>query len=129
MRVYLAATAEHIGALAADGEATGPWEGFAATPGLRAGLADVGDEDLEFALSVAAGEASAAMSAEGRRFVVVADLDPSDVVPEPDTPGAVAVAVPLRLHQVDSVLAGESDDAEALSWYATQEIADLVVSH
>jgi hypothetical protein len=135
VRVYLAATTAALRTLADRGEAIG-WDGFAATSALHHELGDLADDDLEFALSVAAGEASAAMvgsgSNRGRRFVVVADLPGADVVAIDDPPGAVRVDGAVSLSQVDALLADPHDIAvhegvsDDLSWYATQEIGELL---
>jgi hypothetical protein len=133
MRVYVAATTERLRVLAADGELDGEWEGFAADDGVRAALGDVEEEELEYALSIAAGEASAAMGGDvagpGRRLVVVADVDTDGVGSDPGTPGAVVYRGSIRLSDVDAVLAGGSGtagEAEELGWYGVQEIEGLL---
>lgn len=137
MRVYLGASAAMIAELSRTGQLAPGAEGFAATAPLRAALGEIGDEDLEFALSLAAAEASAAMAGvgpegRGRRFVVVADVDAAAVEPAADNPGAVAVTTPVALDRVDAVLADPDDIAvhrgvsDELAWYARQEIPDLL---
>jgi hypothetical protein len=136
MRVYLAATPERLRALAADGRVEGEWEGFAAVDAVRAELGALGDEELEYALAVAAGEASAALGvnagAPGRRLVLVADVDPSAVTADPETPGSVTVRGQLELRGVEAVLANDGPDSvgvgsgDELGWYGVQEIADLL---
>jgi hypothetical protein len=137
VRVYLAATAALLKELADHAQVAGPLEGFAATESLRRELGDVSDEDLEFALAIAAGESSAAMvglddPGRGRRFVLVADIDGADASADDATPGAVEVRGPVLLAQVDAVLADPEDIAlhagisDELAWFATQEIGDLL---
>jgi hypothetical protein len=119
------------------GQIDGRLEGFAATVELRASLGDLGDEDLEFALTIAAAEASAAMvgvgtGARGRRYVVVADVDEASVSLDGDNSGVVLVDGPLTPGEIESVLADLEDVAlhggisDDLAWFATQEIVDLL---
>jgi hypothetical protein len=137
MRVYVAASAAMLAELADRGEVTGRLDGFAATEALRHELGDVADEELEFALSLAAGEASAALvglddAGRGRRFVLVADVDAESVSIDVETPGAVDIRGPVRLRQVAAVLADPADIAlhagisDDLAWFATQELTDLL---
>jgi hypothetical protein len=136
MRAYLAATSSRLQTLAVERRVEGDWEGFAADDDVRAALNGPDDEELEYALSVAASEASAALGgdleAPGRRFVVVVEVDPSRLSRDPDTPGAVVVTGPIELSEVDAVLASDgprsSDggDGEELGWYGVQEIGDLL---
>jgi hypothetical protein len=137
MRVYLAATAEQLRELADGRSPEQEWHGFAPLDTVRAALGGVGDEELEYALSVAAGEASAALGSDGvragRRFVVVAEFDERLVSPDRDAPGAVVVRAAIASSEVDAILAGESDGGVAaaagegeLGWFGAQEIADLL---
>lgn len=138
MRVYVAATAGHLRELQETGRVSEDLVGFAATDALAAELADSSTDEVEYALSVAAAEASAALlgagpaAPSGRRVVVVADLPDSDVEADPDTPGGVRVAAGMELGRVDAVLAdtvdiaSPADLANDLAWYATQEIGDLL---
>ena len=130
MRVYLAATREQLRALAEGRSAVDEWAGFAALDAVRAELGGMGDEELEYALSVAAGEASAALgSGEARRaprLVVVAEVDSASVAPDPDVPGAVVVRTPIALSDVDAILADDGSAGDELGWFAVQEIADLL---
>jgi|tagenome__1003787_1003787.scaffolds.fasta_scaffold19168634_2 hypothetical protein len=133
MRVYLAVTAERLRALAGGDAGAGEWTGFAPLDSVRSDLGGLGDDELEYALSVAAGEASAALGSDdgppGRRLVVVADVDDGSVEPDPDVPGAVVVRAAIALRDVDAVLADSPElgasDGE-LGWFAAQEIADLL---
>jgi hypothetical protein len=140
MRVYLAATRGRLRTLAAGESIDEPWEGFAPLDSVRAELGGAGDEELEYALSVAAGEASAALGTDegshGRRFVVVAEVADDAVHPDPDAPGAVLVRAPIALSDVEAILADEPDRADGgyavmattdeLGWFGVQEIADLL---
>jgi hypothetical protein len=136
MRVYLAATADQLRALAERGRADGDWPGFAPVDSLRAELGEIGEEELEYALGVAAGEASAALGAEterpGRRLVVVAHVDDAAVRRDADVPGGVVVDGPISLSEVEAILASEgpstvgAGDGDELGWYGAQEIADLL---
>jgi len=130
MRVYLAATRERLQALADGANAGDEWTGFAPLDAVRAELGGLGDEELEYALSVAAGEASAALGADerrpARRLVVVAEVDSGAAVADPDVPGAVSVHVPLALSDVDAILAEDRPGGGELGWFGVQEIADLL---
>ncbi|HSS68323.1 MAG TPA: hypothetical protein VLK34_07205 [Nocardioidaceae bacterium] len=131
MRVYLAATRERLRALAGGANDGEEWTGFAPLDAVRAELGQLGDEELEYALSIAAGEASAALGADesrpSRRFVVVAEVDGGAVVADPDVPGAVFVHVPLALSDVDAILAEDQPGGGGeLGWFGVQEIADLL---
>jgi hypothetical protein len=130
MRVYLSATREQLRALAEGRSAGDEWTGFAPLDAVRAELGGLGGEELEYALSVAAGEASAALGSDGqpgRRLVVVAEVDIASVRPDPDVPGAVVVRAPIALSDVDAILADEgSGAADELGWFAVPEIADLL---
>ena len=138
MRVYVAATASHLRELVDTGVVAEELVGFAATQALAAEFAGVSTDEIEYALSVAAAEASAALlgagpaAPTGRRVVVVADLPESAVQVDPDMPGGVRVDAGLTLGQVDAVLADPDDIASPadlgndLAWYATQEMSDLL---
>jgi hypothetical protein len=136
MRVYLAATSDRLRSLADDRRADGEWQGFAAVDSVRATLGGLGDEELEYALTVAAGEASAALGSDaaspGRRIVIVADVDDTAVTVDPEAPGAVLVRGSIELAHVDAVLADEgpysvgAGDGDDLGWYGAQEIANLL---
>jgi hypothetical protein len=136
MRVYLAATADQLRALADGGRADGEWTGFALLESLRVELGGLGDEELEYALGVAAGEASAALGADvgrpGRRLVLVADVDDAAVTRDPEAPGVVVVRGEIALSDVDAILADEGPHSagaaagDELGWFAAQEIADLL---
>ena len=138
MRVYVAATTSQLRELVETGTISAELVGFAATEALAAEFKDSSTDEVEYALSVAAAEASAALlgagpaAPSGRRVVVVADLPESAVRPDPSTPGGVQVAEGLELRHVDAVLAdpvdisSPADLTNDLAWYATQEISDLL---
>ena len=138
MRVYLAATVDQLRRLWETSGTDEETEGFAATPELRSALGQLGDDELEFALAVAAAEASAAMGGVGRvepshrRVVLVADVDDARVRPDRETPGAVVVGGRVSLSDVVAVLtdppgtAARARPGDELSWFATQEIGDLL---
>lgn len=136
MRVYLAATRDLLSRLAGDGRVDGEWTGFAPLESVRAGLGGLGDDELEYALGVAAGEASAALGGESgqarRRLVLVADVDETAVTEDRDVPGGVVVRGSIELSDVDAILADDDRDSigaaavDELSWFAVQEIADLL---
>jgi hypothetical protein len=131
MRVYLAATSERLRELAEGRTGDDEWNGFAPLDAVGAELGGLGDEELEYALSVAAGEASAALGPHvgraRRRLVIVAEVDDASVTPDPDMPGAVAVRGPIALSDVEGILADDgSDVGDELGWFGAQEIADLL---
>lgn len=137
MRVYLAATTRHLRQLLDAGAVAEPLTGFAATRALLDEWSEQSDEELESALSLAAGEASAGLpggtvDGRGRRVVIVADLGADQVVVEPGTPGAIAVQGELSVTLVAAILADANDIAlgegmtDDLAWFATQEISDLL---
>jgi hypothetical protein len=110
--------------------------GFAPLESVRAALGGLGDEELEYALGVAAGEASAALGGggdrPGRRLVLVAEVDDTAVTEDRDVPGGVVVRAPIGLSDVAAILADDDRDSagaaagDELSWFAAQEIADLL---
>jgi len=128
MRVYLAATRPRLRDLASGTVDAEDWPGFAPLDAVRADLGGLGDEELEYALSVAAGEASAALGDDeagpSRRLVVVAEVDDAAVTPDADIPGAVVVRGPITMADVDAILA--DDGGGELGWFGAQEIADLL---
>ena len=119
----------------------------AVTPALRESYASGDTEELEYAaLSLAADASRALLDAATatatataadadvpRRRVVVACDVPDDVVRAADDGGPAAIRVgadvPLRrvaaLH-VDDEPREPAEDEEELSWYAPQELPDLV---
>jgi Family of unknown function (DUF6912) len=134
MRVYLAATRERLRAVAEGSDGADGWAGFAALESVRAELGGLGDEELEYALTVAAGEASAALGpsgdggrGHGGRLVIVAEVDEAVVTSDPDVPGAVVVRGPIALSDVDAILSDDGQGADdELGWFGVQEIADLL---
>jgi hypothetical protein len=135
IRVYVGAGLADMRTLTGTGALPERLEGYAATSGLRSEL-DLADEDLEFALTLAAAEASAAAATDtglavGRRFVVVADVAAADLVTLDDSAGTVRIQPALALSSVAAVLADAADVVFAsagdhLAWFAQQEIADLL---
>jgi hypothetical protein len=137
VRVYFAGTAALLTQLAHDGVIAGPVEGFAATDSVVRSLGETSAEDVEFALTIAAAESSAAAvgigrGARGRRFVLVADVGDADVVVDDVNPGAVTLDGSLSLAEVEAILADPDDIvlhtgvSDELAWFATQEIKDLL---
>jgi hypothetical protein len=137
VRVYLAATYPILRVLASEGHVDGPLDGFTASAELRRELGDVADEELEYALTLAAAEASAALigvdgASRGRRFVLVADVDDVLATADRATPGAVLLDGGVSLSEIEAILADDHDIAvhegisDELGWFATQEIGDLL---
>jgi|SRR5690625_3611727 len=140
MRVFVPATMATLGVLHRDGEL--PAEaGFAATDRYRAEVStEVADDDevLEYELMVAAAAESLHDQDAGqvrRRVVLAVDLPAEPDLVDPAS-GRVVVEGPVQLADVASVHVddlplGPDEDADTrtgtdLSWYARQEIGDLV---
>ena len=129
--------------------------GFAVTPGLREHYLDDDLEALEYAAAAEAARAALRLiaadpAAAKRRFVISADVDDGSVAIRDDLDrGVVRMAWCASVHaddadaeatvaaaaeQIDAADLGDPaaeeavDDAEGfeLSWYATQEIEDLL---
>jgi hypothetical protein len=146
MRVYLSATVRLLDAWLRAGEvATAtPGEVATATPGHVATAAGGQElEELEYEASLAAAAESAALVAADpagprRRVVLAADVPDGAVQADPARgPSAVRVHAVIPWSQVACALIDDADvdvsapaaDALAerpLSWYATQELTDLV---
>lgn len=137
-RIYLPTTHAGLGEL----DRTGVLRvdlGYATTARLRVELDGLGAEETEFALAMAAAEASLdliadAGDARGRRVVVVADLADGALAENADAAGVLVVSEPVPLSAVDAILvdttdidvvAGDESD-RALGWFATQELRDLL---
>ncbi len=154
-RVYVPSTLGRLRAVVtADGLGPAPFVGHAVTPAVREELADLGEEEWEYAASTAAAQSSLAMLHEddpARRVVIAVDV-PSARPAGTEDPTVVEVdeVVPFRL--VGAVLADAADaedhvaaaraalaagatDADRLAdrcldhelgWWAAQEIGDLL---
>lgn len=127
MRVYLPATLPLLRQWRAAGAVPAPTTGFAVTPALRAADPGADEEELEYAATALAAEASARLppaQGDGRRVVLAVD---ADAVVRDHEPGAVEVVEPVPWRAVAAGLVGadgRSAGAELL-WYATQELGDL----
>jgi hypothetical protein len=112
VRVYVACTPGRLReVLAAGGIGPSPVHAHAVTAAVRAELADVGEEEWEYAASTAAAQASVALlrgDEPARRVVLAVDVPAVREVPELD-PTLVEVddVVPFRL--VAAVLADSAD--------------------
>ncbi len=137
MRVYIPATAADVHELSDWSRLPGPRDAYALTGGVRRGLADLDDEEAEWALTAAAAEASVQLLHDqgiprGRRVVVVAHVDDQAIDQDEGVPGLVRLTDGLALAQVACLLAdaAEMDTAtqpeDDLAWYATQELAQLL---
>ena len=154
-RVYVPSTLGRLRAVVtADGLGPAPFVGHAVTPAVREALADLGEEEGEYAASTAAAQSSLAMLHDddpARRVVIAVDV-PSARPAGTEDPTVVEVdeVVPFRL--VGAVLADAADaedhvaaarealaagatDADRLAdrcldhelgWWAAQEIGDLL---
>lgn len=130
MRAFLALTEDQLARLVSAGRLAERVEGYAATPDLRAALG-LDDEELEYALSTAAGELAAANALEagtarGRRSVAVVELPSAEIEILDATQGQVAVGL-VTVARTEAILAdpGPVDLAAPpgdLAWYATQEL-------
>lgn len=109
-RVYLATTREELARLHETG--TMPAD-------TRRVAAEGDDEDSEYAALTTAATLSAGLApADGRRVVVVAE---PAVRTEP-----VALADVVAVHCDTDDRAPDADPDDALAWFATQEIPDLI---
>lgn len=115
IRVYVPSTPTRLKAIvAADGVGPAPFLAHAVTDGLRAALADAGDEDWEYAASTTAAQSSLALltDAEPARRVVLA-LDVAQVRPVGgDDVTLVEVDQPAPFRRIAAVLA-DDDGADA----------------
>jgi hypothetical protein len=120
VRLYLPTTVAGLAALHSTGRlAPAPLLAHAVTPGLRRSWPEADDEELEYAVLMAAAYDSltliAATAGEPRRVVVVADVDDSDVAPAgglaaADDGTTVSVTVEVPIARCSAV---QVDDAEA----------------
>jgi hypothetical protein len=135
-RVYLPATVDDLRELATTGALGSGLEGYAATSAIRADLSGYSDEEVEFALSTAAADASALRQLEAgltdaRRVVMVVDVADRRVSTRDDAAGIVGVSEPVEQVTVEAVLADIAPvrlpaDGETLGWYAVQELSGLL---
>ncbi len=164
MRIYLPVTFRTLAAAVAGGEFGPPaLLAYAVTPALREWYASGDAEELEYAALTDAGRESLRLLARdpaqpARRVVVAAEVPDTAITLTSDLhPGAVLVAVPVRLADVASVHvdpseveadiraaaaavhAADAGDLDAgfvvdgvedheLHWYATQEIPALLAT-
>ncbi len=139
MRVYVPATLDRLRSWYDSSVLESPVAAYAATESVRRTIPDLGDDETEYAIVSAAAEASRQLLTEdfhreGRRVVVVAEMPYASVEEDADHPGAVTVVAPIEREQISAVLAdgqavaltGHLDD---LSWFATQEIPQLLASN
>ncbi len=129
MRIYLPSTVAGLAALHATGRlAPAPLLGHAVTPALRRSWTDADDEELEYAVLMAAAFDSltliAATSGEPRRVVVVADVDAAAVTPVGDET-AVSVEVEIPISRCSAVQVDDAD-AEGEIVLALARLADAV---
>ena len=115
MRIYVPTTVAGLAALHGTGRlAPAPISAHAVTPALRASWAGADDEELEYAVLMAAAFDSlqliAATAGEPRRVVVVADADAADVTAAEDDVTAVRVATDILISRCSAV---HVDDADA----------------
>ncbi|NYG56667.1 DUF6912 family protein [Nocardioides perillae] len=145
-RVYVPVTATGLAALVADGRLAGPLRAHAVTPALAEAWAAAGggsdEEELELVALEAAADAS--WHARGpadppRRHVVAADVPAVEGLltngVDPDDPSLVEVTADIPWKRIASAhvdtedrTAGPDGGApdDALAWFATQEIRDLL---
>ncbi|MBI1377065.1 MAG: hypothetical protein GC157_06245 [Frankiales bacterium] len=114
MRIYVPLTVAGLAALHATGRiAPAPVAAHAVTPALRRSWADGDEEELEYAVLMAAAYDSlrliAETGAEARRIVVAADVDDADVRTGDDET-AVEVVAEVPIARCSSV---HVDDADA----------------
>ena len=109
MRIYLPATGELLRA----------WRSGGVPVSAERWVAEVEDEETEYAALMAAAQDSAALLAgAGRRVVLVAEVD------DPDGPAPPADWV--AVHADPAERPADADPAEDLAWYGVQEIDDLL---
>ena len=144
MRVYVPASARMLGALKAEGRLPGPVEACGVTPDVRAALADLDEEELEYAAFVEAAQRSLRLLGGGPMRRVVVSADVAGAAPGEGSAGLV-LADGLTLAQVAAVHAdeaaaepavaaaraggpgaAEAADDHDLLWFAPQEIAELL---
>ncbi|MFY9913230.1 MAG: hypothetical protein WAK18_01080 [Nocardioidaceae bacterium] len=138
MRIYVPTTFDRLRGWYDSGVLASPVAAYAATESVRQTIPDIGDDEAEYAIVSAAAEASQQLLTDdfhehGRRVVVVAEMPYASVESDPDHPGAVTVVAPIEREQISAALAdghpvalsGHLDD---LSWFATQEIPQLLAS-
>lgn len=136
MRIFVPVTLADVAALHRDGSLP-VRTGYAVTDRYRAAVgAEIADDDevLDYDVMTAAAEASFRKQPGGpgrRRVVLAVDL-PAEPDPEDPASGRVLVDGPVELRDVAAVHvddarldAAEEPDAD-LSWYAPQEIPDLL---
>jgi len=130
VRVYLPATSGLLAVLREQGRLPGPVRAHAVTGALREGWPEADEESLEYAATMAAAAASAALRGEDdkpRRYVVAVDLPEVAPLAEED-PTLVEAGTEVVLERVASILADTEDDADEdddLAWFATQELPYL----
>jgi hypothetical protein len=138
MRVYVPVTVDVLRKWHTDDILAAPVSAWAVTDELRTQLSELAEEEVEFAVAVAAAEASRQQLAErrirrGRRMVVVAEISYSVVGSAGETPGEVMLENPVEGRRIAAVLADGGDidvassvDNDDLAWFAAQEIPDLL---
>ncbi|HSN07152.1 MAG TPA: hypothetical protein VLV82_07375 [Candidatus Angelobacter sp.] len=117
MRIYLPTTVAGLAALHCTGRLTpAPLSAHAVTPALRRSWPEADEEELEYAVLMAAAYDSltliAATSGEPRRVVVVADVEDNVVTAtaSPEDPTTVSVGAEVPISRCTAV---QVDDADA----------------
>ena len=117
MRIFLPATLADLRTLA-EGRPLEHRAAYAATSALAAAYPEADEEELEYAVLMAAAEDCAGETA----IVIAADADANA---DASTPGAVALAGEIGIERIASFHVGSAADDD-LAWYATQELSDLI---
>ena len=124
MRAYVGLTFEEVSALIS-GESLKIEILFAATPEFVATHSELDEEEREFILTMLAAEESLDLREEGFGFVLAGDVPAQVIVEE----GADSIKVSEEINREwAACIFLVSPDGEDLTWYAIQEVENLLPS-
>jgi len=124
MRAYVGLTFEEVSALIS-GESLKIEILFAATPEFVATHGELDEEEREFILTMLAAEESLDLREEGFGFVLAGDVPAQVIVEE----GADSIKVSEEINREwAACIFLVSPDGEDLTWYAIQEVENLLPS-
>ncbi|QGN56722.1 hypothetical protein [Nostocoides sp. HKS02] len=130
-RIYVPLTAAGVRRLAADRQiGSGSLRAFAVTGRVERADPTGDEEEWEYAaLTESVEAATAARGSQERRVIAAADVDPTWVQEQGDTPASVQISSPVPLSRVVSFHVDESPGDEGMDdllWYDATELEEVL---
>ena len=124
MRGYIALTPKELATFLADGESRFE-RAFITTQAFFESNSEVDEEEREFELSCHAADESRALQGTRARVGLTIAVDLKSAQTGAEDGSQVLLLAPISWTQVEALLVAETLEPE-LTWYATQEIADVL---